>query len=406
MTDHAGRGGDRRLRVLEIETFGRGGLIHYAFNLARALAARGHGVTLLTAAAYELDDRPLPEGVALVKAIGGFTHRFGHALPSPLASMARKLEALADACAVAVRARRLRPDVVHLHCTNQVALAYITLLRLFRLPLVVTAHVVTPHEPTARLVAVHRRIHRASPTIVAHSAFDRKRLVDEAGVEEARVVVIPHGEYGFFEEPGAEVDRDDARRLIGLSPEDEAVLFFGYIREYKGLDILLEAWPAVAAARRRARLVIAGDPVQLPPSRRAELEAAASRVGALHRFEYVPFGEVTRYCAAADLLVLPYRRVSQSGVLYLALARGLPVVATRVGALAEVLRDGESALLVEPESPDALASALRRALTDAGLRRRLAEGGRAVAAEHSWPSIARLTERVFEQVATAAQPPR
>jgi len=399
MADDARRSDEPRpLRVLEVETFGRGGLIHYVFNLAGALAARGHEVTLLTSAAYELDDRPLPAGVRLEKAIGRFTHRVGHAVPAPLAGAVRKLEALADASAVAFCARRLRPDVVHFHCTNQVALAYITLLRLFRLPLVVTAHVVMPHEPTARLVEVHRRIHRASPTIVAHSAFDRRRLVDEVGIAASRVVVIPHGEYGFFDDPGGPVDRDDARRRLGLEPGDEAVLFFGYIREYKGLDILLEAWPAVAEARPRARLVIAGDPVQLPASRRAELEAAATRVGALHRFEYVPFGEVARYCAAADLLVLPYRRVSQSGVLYLALARGLPVVATCVGALAEVLRDGDSALLVEPESPPALATALRRALGDDRLRQRLAEGGRAVAATHSWPEIARLTERVFERV--------
>ncbi len=84
------------------------------------------------------------------------------------------------------------------------------------------------------------------------------------------------------------------------------------------------------------------------PARRRELEAAAARVGAIHRFAYIPFEDVPRYFAAADVLVLPYRHVSQSGVLFLALALGLPVVATRVGALPEVVRDGESALLVAP----------------------------------------------------------
>jgi glycosyltransferase involved in cell wall biosynthesis len=92
---------------------------------------------------------------------------------------------------------------------------------------------------------------------------------------------------------------------------------------------------------------------------------------------------------------MPYRHISQSGVLFLALSLGVPVVATRVGALPEMLRDGESALLVPPESPSALSEALIRALGDAELRERLREGGRRVAHQHSWPSIAERTEAAF-----------
>ncbi len=172
-------------------------------------------------------------------------------------------------------------------------------------------------------------------------------------------------------------------------------LFFGYIREYKGLDLLLEAWEAVRDSRPGARLVVAGDPVRLAPERREELEAWAVRLGAVARFEYIPFSDVARYFAAADVLVMPYRHISQSGVLYLALSLGVPVVATRVGALPEMLRDGDSAVLVPLESPSALAEALIRVLGDPGLRDRLAEGGRRVAKEHSWPSIAERTERAF-----------
>jgi 2-deoxystreptamine N-acetyl-D-glucosaminyltransferase/2-deoxystreptamine glucosyltransferase len=87
-------------------------------------------------------------------------------------------------------------------------------------------------------------------------------------------------------------------------------------------------------------------------------------------------------------------------VLFVALSLGLPVVATRVGALPEVLRDGESGLLVPPESPGALAGALVRALGDSDLRERLADGGRRVAARHSWPSIAEQTESAFASLAS------
>jgi glycosyltransferase involved in cell wall biosynthesis len=390
------------MRILEVETFGRGGLIHYAYNLSCALAERGHDVTLLTAAAYELEGRDVPPRVKIVKKIARVTHRLRASLPARVLGWARKIEALVDACVVAVTARRLRPHVIHLHCTNQIALAYLILLRQTGVPVVVTAHVVTAHERTRFQDAVHRRIHQASPLIIAHSQFDCTRLRAEFAVAPDRVIVIPHGEYGFFARDMAPPDRETARRSLGLSPQHETALFFGYIREYKGVDVLLDAWPAVAQARPNARLVVAGDPVQLDQTRRDALQAAATRLGVIHRFAYVPFADVTRYFAAADVLILPYRHVSQSGVLFLALALNLPVVATRVGALPEVLRDGESGLLVPPESPAALAEALVRVLGDRDLRKSLAEGGRRVVEDHSWPSIAQRTESAFERLVSRA----
>ncbi len=393
------------MQILEIETFGRGGLTHYTYNLSRALAERGHDVTLITAAGYELAGRPLPEGVQVIPKIGRGSHRFPRiARLGPW----RKLEAIYDAFAVAALARRLRPDVIHLHCTNPVVLLYLQALRRLGRPLVATTHVVTPHEPIRFQDAVYRRVHGLGDLLIAHSGFDRDRLLSEFDVAPERVVVIPHGEYGFFERAGSgeaadpRSARQSARQHLGLGLHDEVALFFGYIREYKGLDILLDAWPDVAAARPAARLVVAGDPVRLGPERRDELERQASDLGAVCNFGYIPFSDVERYFAAADVLVMPYRHISQSGVLYLALALGVPVIATRVGALPEMLTDGDSALLVPSESPPDLARALTRLLGDGDLRERLAAGGQRIAREHSWPSVAEQTERAFMRL---AQPP-
>jgi glycosyltransferase involved in cell wall biosynthesis len=387
------------MRILEIETFGRGGLTHYVYNLSQALAARGHSVVFVTGHAYELDgNTDLPSNVEVRRRIGRFAAASRRWLGGPIRRLALQAEAVFDAMSVAVAARRLRPDVVHLHCTNPAALVYLAALRFVGRPVVFTAHVVTPHEPIPLQRVIYRQIYRWCDAVVAHSRRDRQRLVDEFSLDSDRVVIIPHGEYGFLERTGQAGQRDTRRRELGLEPGDQVALFFGYIREYKGLDVLLEAWPAVVMTHPAARLVVAGDPVQLPQERRLELEARATRVGAVCRLEYIPFAEVASYFQAADALVMPYRQISQSGVLFLGLALGLPVVATTVGALPEVLEDGESALLVPAESPAALSEALARVLGDAPLRARLAAGGRRVARDHGWPSIAGQTEGLFARL--------
>lgn len=392
------RGRPGRLRIVQIEPFGRGGLAHYACNLACALAGRGHDVTLVTAASYELAGRPRPSTMRLLTPAGRLSRRTDRQQPGALLRLLGKAEAVVDAVRVATTVRRLRPDVVHFHSTNSSALIYLTLLERLGVPVVTTAHVVTAHERTRIQDAISRRIHARGALVIAHSEFDRGRLVKEFSADPARVAVVPHGEYGFFESDAAPADPVVARRDLGLAADDEVALFFGYIREYKGLDVLLEAWPSVVALRPRARLVIAGDPGRLGPSRCAELEGWARRLGAVTRFGYVPFENVASYFAAADLLVMPYRRVSQSGVLFLALATGLPVVATSVGGLPEILRDGENALLVPPESPEALANAVARALGAPALRDQLAREGRELAGRHSWPSIAERTEALYGAV--------
>lgn len=385
-----------QMHIAEVETFGRGGLAHYVHNLSVALAERGHDVSLLTAASYELEGwGALPANVSVIREMGRASRAFGGSLPGFAMSLLRKVEAIRDAFAVAKLLRRLDPDLVHFHCTNRIAVLFLSRLARLPCPLVVTAHVVTPHEPIRWQSAIYGRVHEFGELIVAHSEFDRKRLLEEFAVDPERVTVIPHGEYGFFERLVEPVPRLNARQALGLGPQEDVVLFFGYIREYKGLDILLDAWPKVAARQESARLVVAGDAVQLPTARRRELEHWADRLGAIHRFEYIPFEDVTGYFSAADVVVMPYRRLSHSGVLFLALSLGVPVVATSVGALSEMLRDGETGLLVPPESPSELADAIDRLLGDEELRRRLSRDGCHLAAEYAWPTIAARTEEAF-----------
>jgi glycosyltransferase involved in cell wall biosynthesis len=165
---------------------------------------------------------------------------------------------------------------------------------------------------------------------------------------------VPHPVYAQYGAAGR--SREEARSRTGLS--GDVLLFFGFVRRYKGLDVLIEALPRVRAARPDVTLVVAGEfyePLEPLLARIAELGLEDS-VRVLDR--YVPDEEVGDLVAAADAVVLPYRAATQSGVVLVAYAGGCPVISTAVGGLPEVVEEGVTGHLVPPENPAALADAI------------------------------------------------
>jgi len=203
---------------------------------------------------------------------------------------------------------------------------------------------------------------------------------------------VPHPLYAQFD--GGRFTREQARARLGL--EGEVVLFFGYVRRYKGLDILLEAWPRVRA-RRPATLVVAGEFYEDPePYRRLARQAGGEpHVRLLER--YLGDEEVEAVFKAADVVVLPYRSATQSGVTHVAYALGVPVIITDVGGLSETVKDGETGLVVPPEHPEALAEAIVR-FFEQGLGPRLRSGVEAIRRAHSWEALARRSLELVDEL--------
>jgi glycosyltransferase involved in cell wall biosynthesis len=182
------------------------------------------------------------------------------------------------------------------------------------------------------------------------------------------------------------------------------ILFFGFLSWYKGLDILLESFREIRAVLPAARLFIAGDPNKLRPGELEEYRAIPSRHGFSDsvdwRVGYVPMEDVPRCFLAADCVALPYREVSQSGVLHLAYAFARPVVATRVGGFPETVADGITGLLVPPADAAALAAALLRLLSDDRVCRRMGAAARQQAeAAHDWGRVAEETRTLYQTLA-------
>ena len=190
-----------------------------------------------------------------------------------------------------------------------------------------------------------------------------------------------------------------ARAHLGLGADDEVALFFGYVRRYKGLDTLLEAWPRVRA-RRAVTLLVAGEFYDdQAPYRALALKAGGEpHVRILDR--YLEDHEVEAVFRAADVAVLPYRSATQSGVTHVAYALGVPVITTDVGGLAETVAEGETGLVVPPEDPEALASAVVR-FFEQRMGERLRAGIEALRRAHSWDALAAATLELVDRLEPA-----
>jgi glycosyltransferase involved in cell wall biosynthesis len=253
-------------------------------------------------------------------------------------------------------------------------------------PRVLTAHDVVPREPRPGQIAATRRLAERMDAVVVHSEHGAGRLRDELGLDPSRVRVIPHGAFDYL------TRLPDERPLPPelASVEGPVVLFFGLLRPYKGIDVLLEAFREVSGAE----LWIVGMP-RMPVE---PLREAAARAGATVRFvpRFVTDPEIPAYFRRADLVVLPYREIDQSGVLYTALAFGKPLVLSAVGGFTEL---ADAVRLVPPGDPSALAGALSELLADEVERARLADAAAAAAStRYSWDDIASRTLDLYRDL--------
>jgi D-inositol-3-phosphate glycosyltransferase len=193
-----------------------------------------------------------------------------------------------------------------------------------------------------------------------------------------------------------ELGRDQARDELALPGDRRVALFMGLIRPYKGVDLLLEAAAALPEDSDWL-VVIAGEPWG---DLGADLERQARTLGLKRRvrldLQWVPEGRVPTLLAAADLLVLPYRRGSQSAVAPMALAHGVPVLSTAVGGVPEIVRDGINGVIIPPGNSAAITDALQ-ALSVERLKD-LAVGARRTAADLTWSGYAEALEGLLEQV--------
>ena len=354
----------------------------YDHALCAALARAGVDVELVTSR-FLYGPVPRERGYRVSERF------YRHSTRRGLASRSRVPLKLAEHPLDMLRYRRVarRADIVHYQWLTVQQLD----LRLLppAHPRVLTAHDVLPREPRRGQIDAARRLLQNMDAVVVHSQRGAARLRDELDVEARRVHVIPHGAFDYLTRLPDEVSLPAELAAV----RGPVILCFGLVRPYKGIDVLLEAFRAV----RGAELWVVGMPrMDMAPLRRLA-ERAPGTVRFVERFVSDP--ELPAFFRRADIVVLPYREIDQSGVLYTALAFAKPLVLSRIGGFVELCERHRAARLVSPGDPASLAGALNGLLLDPEARARLAAAAaEAAAGPYSWDTVAEHTLALYREL--------
>ncbi len=326
----------------------RGGIAAFGQRLAQAFLADGHQLRLMTFTTQYPDfmfpgktqftDDPAPDDLIIERvfsSIGPLSWRSG----------AKKLS-------------EWKTDLLISHfwlpamAPSMASIAHLAKRKNKQLKHVSIAHNVVPHEGRFGDGALTNYYLKSCDAAIVMSAAVEEDL-KQMGFEKP-VAQIPHPIYDHY---GALIDKRTARAALGIHEEDQVVLFFGLIRHYKGLDLLIKAMGDERLKASNIKLLIAGECYE-------ELSVYEDLINSLdlkHRvkadFIFIPDEKVRHYFRAADILALPYRTATQSGITQMGYHFEIPMLVTRVGGLPEIVPHGKVGYVVEPE-PAAIADAL------------------------------------------------
>jgi glycosyltransferase involved in cell wall biosynthesis len=244
--------------------------------------------------------------------------------------------------------------------------------------------------------------YQLSDHIFVHTPAMKSELVAEFCIRQDKVSVIPFGINNTV--PNTNLTTADAKRTLGIDGTDKTMLFFGNIAPYKGLEYLVAAFGELLKSDRGYRLLIVGRP-KGPQGywngirRTIACNGVKDRV--IQKIECVPDETTELYFKAADVLVLPYARIFQSGVLFLGYNFGLPVIASDVASLREEIIEGKTGFVFKPRDSSDLAKTIHRYF-ESDLFRNLESRRLAIKAyaneRYSWDKVAAITTRVYSKL--------
>jgi glycosyltransferase involved in cell wall biosynthesis len=377
---------------------------HYAFGLATALASKGVDLDVIGSDEIDSPELHCEPNLRFLNFRGSQRNN---------ANFTDKLKKLLVYYAKLIRyAAGSKPRILHILWNNKFEYFDRTILMLFykarKKKIVLTAHNVNQARRDSTDSLLNRTTlkiqYRLCDHIFVHTQKMKSELCQDFGVAEKAVTVIRYPINNAFLDTG--LTPAEAKRKLGLGNDERAIFFFGRIRPYKGIEYLLNAFRLLAADQKaNYRLIIAGEPKKGSEDYLNEILQSVQKDfnqgQVLLRFQFVPDEQMELYFKGADVMVLPYKEIFQSGVLFLSYSFGLPVVATDVGSFREDIVEGFTGFLAMPGDPADLAKAIETYFASdlfKNLKLRRQELKDYAHANHSWDAVAALSYQAYAKV--------
>jgi len=303
-----------------------------------------------------------------------------------------------------------RSDIFHIQWENSIALFDRTLLNLYYKvlgkKLVFTAHNVYREARDSAATPLRwfslKVMYHLVDRIIVHTPKMKEELCSLFHISPEKVIIIPHGINNRVQKKG--ITQEDARQKLGIVPTAHVVLFFGQIDEYKGIETLIDAAALLVQKDPSIILIVAGKPKRQSDyvlKLKRQVRKSLPEKNVMLRLQFIPDNEVETYFSAADCVVLPYKRIFQSGVLFLAYRFGVPIIATDVGSFAEDVIDRVTGFICKPNDAEDMAAQLRKYFDSTLFHQR--EETRAFIIElaekkYSWTNIGRQTYEVYSDL--------
>jgi D-inositol-3-phosphate glycosyltransferase len=377
----------KKLKVAIIEPVGgHGGMNYYDIGLCKGLDESDVHVSLYTSEQTNVDSNYSFEINRVFKGVWGRDNKYLRAFRM-LYQLLKTLMAI----------KRDNYDIVHYHFFHYtiMELIFVRFANVFKFDLVVTVHDVESFSGgNSKVNNIFSHVDR----VIVHNNISYNEFLKKVNYAEKNIYIIPHGNYLPFIDD-SRVTKESARKALGLE-NDNIVLFFGQIKGVKGLDVLLKSFKKVIEYCPNTKLLIAGKVWKddwIYYQSLIDNDGLESFV--LKRIQYIQDDEVSNYYKSADIIVLPYKEIYQSGVLLMAMSYGTPVIVSNIPGMTEIVSDLHNGFVFDTEDSNSLSEKIIFGLSNRDIMDNCSNVALDIMKDKfSWSRIGKLTSALYSSV--------
>jgi len=293
----------------------------------------------------------------------------------------------------------IKGKICHIHYwTFYLFLPLFTIMlvaKIRRKKIICTLHNILGHESNFFDRWLIKILLKLPDKFIVHSRHNKFSAVKYLSIKKKNLIIVPLGIASIYR--NKQVSKFKAKEKLGWDKNTKVILFFGSIRKYKGVDVLIKAFSKVLIKVKNIKLAIVGEAWVDWQIYDKLIDKLILNKSVIKKIEFVPTAEVKYYFTAADILVLPYLKFeAQTAIGMIGLAFAKPMVVTKVGGLPDLVKDDR--MIVEPGNINQLSKAILIALTEKNLLKKLENDSKTLAKKYSWKKIAFKTIKIYKEL--------